>query len=84
MVKTLILLVLLVFAIGFSGMAFAGGDGFCSYQQQAKQVAAEKSDAAKSQAAQTAAQSETKSEADRFVLALDSANTLTPAEPQKK
>lgn len=83
--KALVLLAALAIVTGFSGMAFAGGgDGFCSYQQQAKQVAVEKSDAAKPQAAQTAAKSETTSEADRLVLVLDSANTLKSTETQKK
>jgi hypothetical protein len=69
---------------GFSGLAFAGGDGTCSYQQQAKQVATEKSDAGKSQAEQNTAKSDMKSEADRFVMALDKVGTHKPVESQQK
>lgn len=84
--KAVVLLVGLAFVVGLSGMVFAGGgDGLCSYQQQAKQVAAEKSGADKSEAAQTAAtQPASKSEVNKFALAFDSINTLRPAETQKK
>jgi hypothetical protein len=84
--KAVVLLVGLAFVMGFSGLVFAGGgDGLCSYQQQAKQVAVERSGADKSEAAQTAAtQPASKSEVNKVALALESINTAQPAETQKK
>ena len=82
--KALAVFVGLAFIVGFGGMAFADGNGLCSYQQQAKQVASEKSDAQKSQAEQTASKSDMKSKADRLALAFDRAETPKPAESNQK
>lgn len=82
--KAVVVLVGLALILGFSGIVVADGAGYCSYQQQAKQVASDKSEAEKSQAAQSTDKSGTRSEADRFVLALDQADPSKPAAAQKK